>query len=388
MAEAAEAVVRVIQANRSLFLGGGVHRREIIAGAVVGLVLTLIEIAEVPIWTVPDLIYAVIQCGLIIITPLFPRISAAGIIVTYVVTVIVPHEFEISGFYGVWLALIVVGYFLPVSISSILFLITPTALAASILIHPVSGFTAEGGVGLSLFFFGFYFLGLMLRRHEIKQKLQSEAARTLQIEQENSRLKRDNALAIELHDSLAGGLSSIALRSGMRESHDEDFEEIHSDSLILLDKVHQILDVLTQPRDENSAAQQPESLSRTASALDNSLQSRGFCGSIKVTVSDEELNSEVASFVDDLLGEMVRNIERHASPSLGEYAISIRSEGRTLQILATNPVPVESQIKSYSHELYAGKGLMLYSHRAQSLKGSLTYGAIEGSWFLQATMPL
>ncbi|MCI1901875.1 MAG: hypothetical protein LKI93_04000 [Bifidobacteriaceae bacterium] len=380
--------IQVNRANRSSGWGWLMHRRGIILGEMVALILTIIEIAEVRTWEVQDVVDAVIQCGLIVLVVLFPRTCSVGIIAQYVVTSLYPHEYAISGLYGLWLALVLVGYFFPAVISSILFLIAPMALAVSTFFSPTNNLNPEGKIGLSSFFFGFYFLGLIFRRHEIKQKNQGEAARTKLIEQENLRLKRDNILAIELHDSLAGGLSSIALRSEMRKDDDKDFKEIHLNSLDLLNEVHKILDILAQPEVGHVIGRQQKSVKSTAVALESLLHSHGFSGSISVNVRESEINPELVSFVNNLLGELTRNIERYSSPVLGEYAISVRFGEESIQIRATNPVSTEYQTKNGFFKFRTGKGLMLYSRRAESLNGSLTYGINGDSWFLSAVLPL
>ncbi|MCI1983746.1 MAG: hypothetical protein LKJ47_03100 [Bifidobacteriaceae bacterium] len=364
------------------------RHRGIIAGATVALALTIVEIVEADTWTAQDMVDTAVQCVLIVLVAFFPRAGAIGIIVQYVLTSFSPHAYVISGLYGLWVALVIVGYFFPVVISFILFLIVPMTLAASLFLYPSDGLSSEGEIGLSLFFFGFYFLGLIFRQREIKQTVQNEIARTRQIEQENSRLKRDNALAIELHDSLAGGLSSIALKSDMRKDDDKDFEEIHSNSLVLLNEVHEILDVLAQPESDTIVNRQQESISHMATTLNNFLHSQGFDGSINVDVRENKLNPEVVSFVNDLLSELVKNVEYHASPSLGEYAISVHIEEKAICIRATNPVPVKNQARNDSQRFCAGKGLKLYKLRAQSLNGSLSYGTSDGSWFVLAVLPI
>jgi glucose-6-phosphate-specific signal transduction histidine kinase len=261
-------------------------------------------------------------------------------------------------------------------------------MTADIFLHPFDEVSPEGAIGFFSISLGLYLAGLMLRRHGIKQKIAEKKQQMARIENENSRLHRDNMLAIRLHDSIAGGVSSIALASSLHDPDDEVLREIHHDAVTVLERIHEILALLADREGrwrENSVPKVP--LQEVIQNIDMSLNSLGFRGKTEITLNEVVFDSELGALLEDFLMEIRQNIERHSSMKGGDYAMSVRVEGDEVLIRQTNPISDETASLVPS-ELSTHKGLMLYKQRIESMGGSLEYEVSDSTWFLFASLPL
>jgi hypothetical protein len=233
-----------------------------------------------------------------------------------------------------------------------------------------------------------YLAGLMMRRHRIKQEIAERKERIARIEDENIQLRRDNMLAIRLHDSIAGGVSSIALASSFHDPDDEVLKEIHYDAVTVLERIHGILELLSDGAErehEISATRIP--LEVVAHNIDMSLHSLGFRGKTEITLNEVVFDPELGAFLEDFLMEIKQNIERYSSMEDGDYAMSIRVEDNEVLIRQTNPMADETTSLVPS-ALSTHEGLMLYEQRIESMGGSLEHEVSNCTWFLFASIPL
>ncbi|MFC4128014.1 sensor histidine kinase [Nocardia rhizosphaerae] len=208
-------------------------------------------------------------------------------------------------------------------------------------------------------------------RHAARAELAAlDAERSAAVGEERRRVARD------LHDTVAGHLSAVAILAEVAQKKPGDTDvlrSIRAGSLAALDEMRATIALLTAPDDRAVTA-------RLAS-LDGLIDAAEAAGG-SVTVRrppDLDLPTAVEAVLTRILGEAIANATKHAPGA--PLRIDVRREAGSLLLTATNPLlPGRARGE--------GNGVRNMVFRAESLAGTLTAGAEDGHWSVRARLPL
>ncbi|GGN92997.1 two-component sensor histidine kinase [Nocardia rhizosphaerihabitans] len=197
-----------------------------------------------------------------------------------------------------------------------------------------------------------------------------DAERSAALGDERRRVARD------LHDTVAGHLSAVAILAEVAQKNPGDtavLQSIRAGSLAALDEMRATIDLLTAPDDTAVTAR--------LSSLDGLIDAAHAAGGA-VTLrrqDDLPLPTAVEAVITRILGETIANATKHAPGA--PLAIDVRRDANRVVVTASNPIePGKPEGQ--------GNGLRNMSFRAESMDGTLTAGAEDGSWWVRARIPL
>ncbi|WP_280308091.1 sensor histidine kinase [Nocardia neocaledoniensis] len=197
-----------------------------------------------------------------------------------------------------------------------------------------------------------------------------DAERSAALGEERRRLARD------LHDTVAGHLSAVAILAEVAQKDPGNLavlRSIRSGSLAALDEMRATIDLLTSPDDTAVTAR--------LSSLDGLIDAAHAAGGA-VTLrreADLPLSTTVEAVITRILGETIANATKHAPGA--PLDIDVRRDGDRVVVTATNPVtPGASEGE--------GNGVRNMMFRAESVEGTLTAGRADGRWRVRARIPL
>ncbi|MFD3458761.1 sensor histidine kinase [Nocardia fluminea] len=197
-----------------------------------------------------------------------------------------------------------------------------------------------------------------------------DAERFAAIGEERRRLARD------LHDAVAGHVSAVAILAEVAlkdPGNTAVLATIRSGSLAALEEMRTTIELLTAPDDT--------AVTTRLASLDGLIDAAEAAGG-SVTVrrpTDLELPTAVEAVVTRILSESLVNATKHAPGAPLE--IELRRDATRLVATATNPLPPGIPQGQ-------GNGLRNMMFRAESVDGTLTAGAQEGTWRVCARIPL
>ncbi|WP_157226751.1 sensor histidine kinase [Gordonia soli] len=209
----------------------------------------------------------------------------------------------------------------------------------------------------------------------------AERERVQAVSEERRRLAR------ELHDVIAGQLSSIAVQSaaGLRATDDPDLtaavlKAVRQSSVDALSEMRTMIDLLADDSGEVTPDRQTASLRRVDHLVDP-IRATGTAVSVSADVDDLPAVVDIAGY--RIVAESLTNAARHAEGS--PIDIEIRSDERELVIHIANPlrdgrsaVPVDRP----------RRGLENMYTRARSVGGTLHAGVSGGRFVVDARLPL
>lgn len=209
-----------------------------------------------------------------------------------------------------------------------------------------------------------------VERHAARADLAArDAERVAALGDERRRLARD------LHDTVAGHLSAVAILAEVAQKKPGDLavlQSIRSGSLAALDEMRATIDLLTSPDDTAVTA-------RLAS-LDGLIDAAHAAGG-SVTLHrppDLTLPTAVEAVLTRILGETIANATKHAPGT--PLDIDVRRDATAVMLTATNPIVP-------GRPTGEGNGLRNMMFRAESMDGVLSAGAEDGHWRVHARIP-
>lgn len=197
-----------------------------------------------------------------------------------------------------------------------------------------------------------------------------DAERSAALGDERRRVARD------LHDTVAGHLSAVAILAEVAQKKPGDtavLQSIRAGSLAALDEMRATIDLLTSPGDTTVTAR--------LSSLDGLIDAAEAAGGT-VTLRrqpDLPLSTAVEAVLTRILGETIANATKHAPGA--PLAIDVRRDAGRVVVTAANPIPP-------GRPEGEGNGLRNMIFRAESIDGTLTAGAEDGTWCVRARLPL
>ncbi|OZG69083.1 sensor histidine kinase [Bifidobacterium eulemuris] len=228
-------------------------------------------------------------------------------------------------------------------------------------------------------------MGCSLRWHkqyfEMQRRMENHAA---QVE----RMRNNERIARNIHDSVTGDLSFI-VRKAHQRSENDDWRQVGDAALTALSSVHQIIDKL----DEGSSAPSIDSdwesfVTRLTDALrvhDRRMCQIGLQGvsNVHVVRHPAVLDSVRQNATVDCLNEVFSNIMRHSQPE-GGYQVSVELGREGAAIMAVNDCPDTGT----AMDLPGGTGLERWRRMiCEEYHGSMDVGETDGQWRLHVFIP-
>lgn len=364
--------------------------------------LSIIEVISVSKFSWQETVFTALQLLCILMLPFIPDFFSASILVLYIIESLCPLTMQTSQLWGLWLATGVIGYYLPTLYSSLLVSFSVIArLLDTIFYFSVEKSVILGTTSLIVISYGFFAIGVVFRNWKNEKLKDYEERRLWKAESENSLLKRDRELAIELHDSVAGGLSYLALitspeyqMSGLENGikQENKNEEIHSVALSSINKVHGIINLLST---QGSADQLEKGKAKGINGIqfkkllesgNQSLQAFGYQGICRVDPEIEKLrDNSTLKVVATLADEIYRNILKHCLPDTGSYEINVFLKEGKLTLTESNPV---KSTRIITGPFISGHGLRLHFARIRSLGGHARYENSRDMWTIFVSVPI
>ncbi|MCS3876617.1 signal transduction histidine kinase [Gordonia amarae] len=232
--------------------------------------------------------------------------------------------------------------------------------------------------------------GHALREHRTAAEVQRQHARTLAtladherveaVEEERRRLARD------LHDVIAGQLSSIAVQSAAALDNpalsDRVLGSVRTISVEALREMRAMIDLLTDGTVDRSRA---TSTLRRADRLIEPVTGSGT--DVELRCTPEVLDPPLPPLVDitahHILAEALINATKHAPGQ--PISIDIDIAGDDLVLVVTNPLtdpPAEAE------PAHTARGITNMTTRAAVAGGTLAAGPGDGAFTVTATLPL
>ncbi|MGW6620442.1 sensor histidine kinase [Nocardia sp. NPDC055002] len=197
-----------------------------------------------------------------------------------------------------------------------------------------------------------------------------DAERSAAIGEERRRLARD------LHDAVAGHVSAVAILAEVAlkdPANTAVLSTIRSSSLAAVEEMRTTIDLLTAP-DDTAVTTRLASLD----GLIDAAEAAG--GSVRLRrPADLELSTAVEAVLTRILSETLANATKHAPGA--PLDIELHRDATRLVVTAMNPIPPGAPVGQ-------GNGLRNMMFRAESVDGTITAGAQDGTWRVCARIPL
>ncbi|MBS4100453.1 sensor histidine kinase [Tsukamurella paurometabola] len=209
---------------------------------------------------------------------------------------------------------------------------------------------------------------LAYRRLAELEREESESRRATALADERRRLAR------ELHDTVAGHLSAVAILADAAQRTPENpavLQSIRSGSLAALEEMRATINLLTSPDDA--------AVRTTLESLEPLIETAGAAGvAVRLDLPDGPLPTAVEAALTRILGEVITNATKHAPGAELDVAVGITEDHLTMTAVnALPPGPTGS-----------GDGLRNIAFRAESIGGSATAGPDGGAWVVRARIPM
>ncbi|MDP0397649.1 sensor histidine kinase [Tsukamurella strandjordii] len=208
------------------------------------------------------------------------------------------------------------------------------------------------------------------RRLAHLERAESESRRAAALAEERRRLAR------ELHDTVAGHLSAVAILADAAQRSPGDaavLQTIRAGSLAALEEMRSTINLLTSPDDA--------AVRTTLASLDPLIDIAEAAGGT-VTLrgpGDAELPIAVEATTTRILGEVIANATKHAPGAPLDITLTI--DGAELIVTARNPLPAGVATG-------AGNGLQNMAFRAESIGGVASAGPQGRDWVVRARIPM
>lgn len=246
---------------------------------------------------------------------------------------------------------------------------------------------AAGALVVSALFFGTsLWWGLAIRRQVELTGIERERVRAHRILAERDReaavAEERNAMARDLHDVIAGHLSSIAIHSTAALARDldpavrESLIAIRTGSTAALTEMRAMIDVLHADAADPAVA--PPRLADLHVVVD-AARATGTDVSVALDVGDLPTVVDHAAY--RIAHEAVVNAMKHAARR--PIDVTADRTGTELHLVVRNDVGADS-----GETRRVGRGLANMRHRAQLLGGDCTAGPRGADWVVRARLPV
>lgn len=208
---------------------------------------------------------------------------------------------------------------------------------------------------------------LAYRRLAELEREEGESRRATALAEERRRLAR------ELHDTVAGHLSAVAILAEAAQRTPENpavLQSIRSGSLAALEEMRATINLLTSPDDA--------AVRTTLASLEPLIETARAAGvSVRLALPDGPLPTAVEAVLTRILGEVITNATKHAPGSPLDVVVEIVEDRVTMT--ATNALP--------PGPTGSGDGLRNIAFRAESIGGRASAGPRDGVWQVRADVP-
>lgn len=246
---------------------------------------------------------------------------------------------------------------------------------------------AAGALVVSALFFGTsLWWGLAIRRQVELTGIERERVRAHRIladrDREAAVAEERNAMARDLHDVIAGHLSSIAIHSTAALARDvdpavrESLVAIRTGSTAALTEMRAMIDVLHA--DASDPAVAPPRLADLHVVVD---AARATGTDVSVDLDVGELPTVVDHAAYRIAHEAVVNAMKHAARR--PIDVAANRTGTELRLIVRNDLDTDAD-----ETRRVGRGLANMRHRAQLLGGDCTAGPCDGHWVVRAHLPV
>ncbi|MBY6367553.1 sensor histidine kinase [Rhodococcoides corynebacterioides] len=246
---------------------------------------------------------------------------------------------------------------------------------------------AAGALVVSALFFGTsLWWGLAIKRQVELTDIERERARAHRIladrDREAAVAEERNAMARDLHDVIAGHLSSIAIHSTAALSRDvdpavrESLSAIRTGSTAALTEMRAMIDVLHADAADPAVA--PPRLADLHVVVD-AARATGTDVSVDLEVGDLPTVVDHAAY--RIVHEAVVNAMKHAARR--PIDVAANRTGTALRLIVRNDLDADSD-----ETRRVGRGLANMKHRAQLLGGDCSAGPCGGHWVVRAHLPV
>lgn len=279
-------------------------------------------------------------------------------------------------------ALIILGYLAP-KLGLLLGCLEIICVFANVALNYSAEFDIYGATNMCALTALCYFIGYALRWKD-------QAAKAAVLQSQLSHLQHTLTVATTIHDTTSSNLSNIMQIAQMHllnkeDANKDDWELINAKATETLHGVHRVIALLDA--DQQSVKTEPrqsfmERLESCVKFEETTLHNAGFVGTTSITGVGNSSDPQRSKAILDILGEIYRNIERHANPNF-PYKVSIRIDD-SISIFASN---ICRQSKRSWLALH-GKGLKLHTKRITLFGGYLKSYQNGNRWTTILQMPM
>lgn len=216
---------------------------------------------------------------------------------------------------------------------------------------------------------------------------QARLARQAELAVEAERLR----LARELHDSVTGAVTAMIMHAaGARANMPTGEGQVHDSLRIVeqagvqaMNELHRLLGLLRAPAGGEPAGSPAASLAQLDKLID-AFRHGGLDVSVKVVGNRGSLDPSVDLAAYRIVQECLTNVVKHAGPdAVAVVSLDWRQNFLHLDVHNTPPAgPSPTQIPS------SGLGLLGLRERVHLIGGTLSAGAVQDGWLVQAELPL
>lgn len=204
---------------------------------------------------------------------------------------------------------------------------------------------------------------------------------------ELQRKRRGEALAAQLHDSIAGSITDALLLLDSSADPDRGTLDAARGRLSMaLARTHEVIETLDSGEEE--PLPRGDALTELRNLIHQQaerLKEMGINGVCLLPSHLPDISTRTISILGGLLQESFNNIIKHADPAHG-YVMTLEIAGEALR-LSVSDVP---RMAGPDSEVAPGmsSGLRRCESRLESLGGSLRMSAEDGRWSMEALLPL
>lgn len=272
--------------------------------------------------------------------------------------------------------------------------------------------TTQGIMTFSGFLVLSIITGYALDAHRRMADLQRQLSEQRQEHERHAHLLRDLALASDIHDSIARGLTLIALYTDQCRTQLDDqqaskqlLRDIADTVQETMKNTHRVIEILDSEEDKNSSENNGndneampssamrqtsqsfcEQLAKALQEHNERLRSLDFDGSSTLDIDDharlDEQPQALKRELLDLLNTVYSNIALHGRRGADAYVVRINVQESSLSLTEFNLIGKASQ---HSH---LGVGLDLHRRRLANFGGTLHCQQDDDLWITSIVIPL
>lgn len=322
-----------------------------------------------------------------------PIVCCNIIFLTFAICCLIPDDGGPSFLWGTWLALGYVG----LRIESLWGMFYPSAVAlVRIWRFDADGVAVNEYFMLILVMFFAYFIGKMLAWKELAAQFKQNKLRYEELSQHVEYLRKENAVASRIHDSVAGNLAymailldSVILDAEKTKTFDE--KEIRGVRALVVETLDAVRDVVDLMNDGKTKSAQTDNMSLSGLWVvgeqgDSFLRELGFHGKTRIMIKDStDLDDAFSREVLSLIHELYTNIAVHGSPG-GEYRLIVFWDDDNL--IHVDQVNDVSSKNLFLDKPRSGNGLLLHIKWIESIGGFVKSSSEKGAWQFHARFPV